>query len=75
MKRCTSKLILFAFEVAVLFQSGCAYFKPSESESQYLQEQKEMREEQDYRNSGVGCLIESGAQAAADGIKSLNGQK
>jgi hypothetical protein len=75
MKRRTPKLTLFALEVTVLLQSGCAYFKPSESESQYLQEQKEMREEQEYANSFPGVLIKSGAQAAGNEIRSLNGEK
>ena len=74
MRRCTSKFVRFAVGIAVWLQSGCAYFRPSESEDEYLQGQEELRQQQEYRKTLPGMLMDAGVRAAEDGLKSLNHQ-
>lgn len=57
-----------------ILQSGCAYFRPELSESNYLREQETIQQQEEFRDSLLGDIMYGAAVSACDGIKSLNGQ-
>lgn len=74
MTRCISKGMFCVAGLIFILQSGCAYFRPVQSESDYWQEQETVRQQEEYRDSLPGQMMYGVAVSAGDGIKSLNGQ-
>ena len=74
MRRCISKSMFCVAGLLLILQSGCAYFRPELSESDYWNEQETVRQQEEFRNSLLGDIMYGAAVSTADGIKSLNGQ-
>ena len=53
---------------------GCSYFKPSMTESEWLNQQQALREQQDFRESLPGALMEGAVHGTEEGLKKLNHQ-
>ena len=66
MKRACSSF--FAAFAAVLFACGCAYFRPSQTEAERLQEQQTIRQDEYLK----GTLLDGLVQAAGSSLNSLN---
>ena len=74
MTRCISKGMFCVAGLVFILQSGCAYFRPEQSESDYWKEQDTIQQQEEFRNSLFGDIMYGAAVSACDGIKSLNGQ-
>lgn len=70
-----SRLAFSALATVLLLQTGCEYFRASESESDYMYEEDIIAQQQAYRDSLPGALMNTAIQSAGNGIKSLNGQQ
>ncbi len=56
-------LILCLLVAGVLFDSGCAYFRPSQTEAARLREQQTVRENEYLKGSLLDGLIQAGGTA------------
>jgi hypothetical protein len=52
----------------LLFVSGCAYFRPSQTEAERLQEQQIVREQQYLSGTFVDGLVKTAGTAAANAV-------
>ena len=60
-----------ALAVTVLIVNGCAYFRPSETESERLAEQRAIHEQEEYGRTLAGGLMKAAAGAA--GVQGVGG--
>lgn len=62
MRRKTISIVL-SLALGTSLLSSCAYFRPSKTEAEYLREQQISREQEQYKHTCAGALMNAGAQA------------
>jgi hypothetical protein len=70
MKSCISKSMSSALAVACLLVSGCAYLRPSpeEFEAERLKEQETVRQQEEFKHTLGGGLLDAATHAAGSAL-------
>ena len=74
MKTATVTLLLAVSLAAAVGQTGCAHLKPSRTEDDDLEEQRQIQKQEEFRATPGGQLLEDTARGITSGLKELNHQ-